>query len=115
MSGNTEQKSESLKPDHGLSGAAYDTLFCLFAHGATFDGDVPSKCGRDHLVQRGLAARAGGYQTLTLDGLRVGLELGMARKKEQYERKRYAKAAQNQRTVRSLLSQLRPANFKEPE
>jgi hypothetical protein len=71
---------------HGLSGAAYDTLHCLFVHGPTFDGDVPSKCGRDELVKRRLAMRHDGYQTLTIGGLRLALKLGMDRKKEKQGR-----------------------------
>jgi hypothetical protein len=40
-----------------LSGAAKDVLICLCKHGPTWDGDVPSKHGRDELVSKGLAVR----------------------------------------------------------
>lgn len=39
-----------------LSGAAIDTLRAL-QRGPQFDGDVPSKCGRNELIDLGLARR----------------------------------------------------------
>lgn len=53
----------------GMSGAARDTLRCLFFHGPTRDGDVPSKMGRDDLVELGLAERWQGWQWLTREGI----------------------------------------------
>lgn len=40
-----------------LSGAAKDTLVCLCKHGPTWDGDVPSKTGRDELLEKGLTSK----------------------------------------------------------
>ncbi|WP_041299789.1 hypothetical protein [Hyphomicrobium sp. MC1] len=65
-----------------LSGGAIDTLRAL-ARGPKFDGDVPSKAGRNELVELGLARRDrqfpdGPYKgcqmnELTEDGKRVAL------------------------------------------
>lgn len=60
-----------------LSGAARETLHCLFKHGPTWDGDVPSKCGRDELLEKRLASKIcmangeDGYQAATYLGARV--------------------------------------------
>jgi hypothetical protein len=60
-----------------LSAGARDTLICLCKHGATWDGDVPSKAGRDELLKEGLAAKVvvaanqQGYQAATYRGSRV--------------------------------------------
>jgi hypothetical protein len=40
-----------------LTGAEIDTLVALVEAGPLWDGDVPSKCGRDCLISRGLAVR----------------------------------------------------------
>lgn len=40
-----------------LTGAEIDTLNAAFNHGPLFDGDVPSKSGRDSLMELGLLAR----------------------------------------------------------
>jgi hypothetical protein len=65
-----------------LSGAGIATLWCLFKHGPTFDGDVPSKSGRDQLVRLGLADRLEGYNFLTSEGVQVSLDRGLDREKE---------------------------------
>lgn len=60
-----------------LSGAAKDTLVCLCKHGPTWDGDVPSKSGRDELLEKEMAAKIvlknneQGYQAATYKGSRV--------------------------------------------
>lgn len=64
----------------GLSGAAIDT-FRTLARGPQFDGDVPSKAGRNELIDLGLARRdrkfvGGQYDgcqmnELTEEGLRL--------------------------------------------
>lgn len=80
-----------------LSGAAIEVLHCLFIHGPTWDGDVPSKSGRDELVTLGLAGRFEGYQFLTGQGMRLALANGINRKKEtrrRKERERLAKLDQ---------------------
>lgn len=60
-----------------LSPAARDTLRCLCECGPTWDGDVPSKAGRDELLALNLAAKIvlakcrDGYQAATYLGLAV--------------------------------------------
>ena len=71
-----------------LSGAEMETLWCLFFNGPTQDGDVPSKCGRDSLVENGWAFRYDGWQSLTEKGLAGAIRLDMDRKKERAERAR---------------------------
>lgn len=65
-----------------LSGAAIDTLRAL-QRGPRFDGDVPSKCGRNELIELGLARRDRKFtdgpdrgcqmNELTEDGMRLAL------------------------------------------
>jgi hypothetical protein len=40
-----------------MTGAEVDTLVALIEAGPLWDGDVPSKAGRDALIERGLAVR----------------------------------------------------------
>lgn len=40
-----------------MNGACIDTLIALVERGPLWDGDVPSKSGRDDLIERGLAQR----------------------------------------------------------
>jgi hypothetical protein len=60
-----------------LSGGAKDTLVALCKHGPLWDGDVPSKCGRDELLRLGLASKIvlknneQGYQAANYKGSRV--------------------------------------------
>jgi hypothetical protein len=42
---------------HALSSEAKETLFALVKEGPLFDGDVPSKSGRDELLEHGLATK----------------------------------------------------------
>jgi hypothetical protein len=72
--------------DGGLTGAEFDTAWCLFWNGPTQDGDVPSKGGRDSLFEAGWIDRYDGWQTLNEKGLAGCLRLGFDRKKEQTER-----------------------------
>ena len=56
-----------------LTGSEMDTLIALVEQGPLWDGDVPSKQGRDSLVQRGLAAKVvvkgeDGWQAATYAG-----------------------------------------------
>lgn len=56
-----------------MTGAEIDTLVALVEHGPLWDGDVPSKIGRDSLIDAGLAVRvvvAGqdGYTAATYRG-----------------------------------------------
>ena len=59
-----------------LSAAAKETLRALHTKGPLWDGDVPSKSGRDDLLRDGLAAKVivrneEGYQACTYLGHRV--------------------------------------------
>jgi hypothetical protein len=60
-----------------LSGGAIDTLACLCKYGPTYDGNVPSKAGRDELWDKKLCARIVlkgcefGYQAATYLGAHV--------------------------------------------
>jgi hypothetical protein len=65
-----------------LSGAAEDVLWCLFYHGPTWDGNVPSKSGRDDLFDLELIDRADGWQWLTRDGIMLALGKGFGEKKD---------------------------------
>lgn len=69
-----------------LTGAEYDTLWCLFRHGPTWDGNLPSKAGRSGLVDRGLADRGNGWNWLTSDGTLLAIEIGMGERKEKVMR-----------------------------
>lgn len=56
-----------------LTGAELDTLVALVERGPLDDGDVPSKSGRNSLLDRGLAVRVvvngqDGYTAATYDG-----------------------------------------------
>jgi hypothetical protein len=74
--------------DGGLTGAEYDTAWCLFWNGPTEDGNVPSKSGRDSLFDAGWLFRHDGWQSLTEKGLIGCLRLDMGRKKDKAERAR---------------------------
>lgn len=50
-----------------LNGAEIDTL--LACRKVTFDGDVPSKVGRDSLCKMGLIVRWNGFQVVSQHGL----------------------------------------------
>ena len=78
-----------MERDHdGLTGAEWEVLWCLFYLGPTEDGNLPSKSGRDSLVEGGWAFRHDGWQSLTEKGLRHALRLGMDRKKDKAQRER---------------------------
>ena len=56
-----------------MTGAEKDTLIALVEQGPLWDGDVPSKTGRDSLLARGLAVRVvvkgeDGWQAATYAG-----------------------------------------------
>jgi hypothetical protein len=67
-----------------LSGSAREVMRCLFIHGPTWDGDVPSKSGRNELMALGLAERAWGFAWLTCDGVQVALDFRLDREKERW-------------------------------
>jgi hypothetical protein len=68
------------------SGAIRDTLKCLFFHGPTWDGNVPSKQARDGLCRIGLVHHEFGFAFLTRDGVEMCVNLGLDREKEKWER-----------------------------
>lgn len=56
-----------------MTGAELDTLVALVECGPLWDGDIPSKVGRDDLIERGLAVRVivrmeDGYTAATYAG-----------------------------------------------
>ena len=59
-----------------------DVVRCLFIHGPTWDGDIPSKSARDALHSFGYISRQKGWQTLTDQGLELALSLSLDREKE---------------------------------
>ena len=65
----------------GLDAAELDVLWCLFRNGAIWDGNIPSKSGRDRLIGRGLAFRENGWTTMTVDGFHAAIAAGMDAKK----------------------------------
>ncbi len=72
--------SDLLTPK-GLSGAEWDVLWCLFRNGATWDGNIPSKSGRDSLIERDLAYRDDGWTILTIHGFHAAIAAQMDKKK----------------------------------
>lgn len=56
-----------------MTGAEFDTLIALVERGPLWDGDVPSKVGRDYLIEQGFAVRVvvsleDGYTAATYKG-----------------------------------------------
>lgn len=73
----------------GMSGWARETMRCLFFHGPTLDGDVPSKAGRSELVELGYAERWNGWQWLTLKGVQFAVNsLLLEREKDKWQHER---------------------------
>lgn len=68
------------------SGAIRDTLRCLFFHGPTWDGNVPSKQGRDALCRVGIVHHEFGFAFLTRDGVELCIRIGLDRDKEKWQR-----------------------------
>lgn len=67
--------------DYVFTGAEWDVLWCLFLHGATWDGDIPCKAGRNNLIERGLAYRIEGWTMATQAGFEAAMALSMDKKK----------------------------------
>ena len=63
----------SPKSSTGWNGGDIDTVVGLFKSGLVWDGDLPSKTSRDHLVASGFAGRHDGVQALTGKGKLAGL------------------------------------------
>ena len=53
-----EEDAQFIAIWQSLSSAARDTLKCLVYKGPCWDGDVPSKSGRDELLDKNLASKA---------------------------------------------------------
>ena len=99
----TRRAMMEMEPIQPLRANARDTLLCLFIHGPTWDGNVPSKSGRDELVGAGLANRGKGYQWLTERGMALCFSLGFADEKERQESRR----RQERRRLEAENAQLR--------
>lgn len=69
------------------TGAVRDMLRCLFFHGPTWDGNIPSKAARDGLCRAGMVHHEFGFAFLTRDGVELCVNLGLDREKEKWERK----------------------------
>lgn len=73
----------------GLSGSARETMRCLFFHGPTWDGDLPSKSGRSELIERGFAERGHGFNWLNAKGVEFGIKsLMLDQQKDKWRRER---------------------------
>lgn len=48
---------EQVKSDENRQGFCFDTLLKLLRDGPVWDGDIPSKSGRDDLIDHGCAVR----------------------------------------------------------
>ena len=89
-----------------LSGSAADTLRCLFFHGPTWDGNVPSKSGRDELVRMGLAARGGnGWQWLTSIGMEACFANGIHNEKDSRESRDRQRRIRMEEAARRFLGE----------
>lgn len=100
-----------------------DTLWCLFLHGPTWDGNVPSKRQRDDLWSAHLIERSRGYQWLTRSGVELCLALDYDRRKQKHRLEQAARrhdaatldsvmqrlgVPQERPTIESLEALLRP-------
>ena len=73
----------------GMSAGARDVMQCLFFHGATWDGDLPSKVGRGEIIHLGYAEQWNGWQWLTRKGIEFAINSMMLdRGKEKWQRER---------------------------
>lgn len=86
-----------------LSGSAAETLRCLFFHGPTWDGNVPSKSGRDELVDMKLAARANGWQWLTRAGIDACFANGIHDEKDRRESRERQRRYRLEEAARQIL------------
>jgi hypothetical protein len=70
-----------------LSASERDVMRCLFFHGPTWDGNVPSKMGRDSLCKRGFVRHEFSFAFLTREGVQIAVqEMGLDREKDRWER-----------------------------
>jgi len=82
----TSTITNAVKLSEFLEANARETLIALFVLGPLYDGDVPSKVGRDRLVELEMVDRYNGWQTLTQYGLKIALEMNLDRDKEKRAR-----------------------------
>jgi hypothetical protein len=88
MSNDKDEASPSYTVSVRLTPSAIESMRCMFLHGPTWDGNIPSKSGRDELFDLKLAARINGWSWLTAEGMRLALSNGMDRDKDRWERDR---------------------------
>jgi len=86
-----------------LTAAAADVLRCLFFHGPTWDGNVPSKTGRDELVDMKLAQRGQGWQWLTRAGMDICFANGIHHEKERRESREHGRRHRLEEAARQIL------------
>lgn len=88
-----------------LTGAAQESMRCMFLHGPTWDGNIPSKSGRDELFDLKLATRINGWSFLTADGMRLAMANGMDRDKDRWERDRRRRLIKLEEIERIVMPQ----------
>lgn len=71
-----------------MNAAEAETLKCLFFHGPTMDGNLPSKFGMAGLVDRDMAYKINGWNYLTGLGVQSALDRGLDREKQSWEQDR---------------------------
>jgi len=74
-------------PIETSSGAIRDVMRCLFFHGPTWDGNIPSKQARDGLCRLGLVMHRFGFAWLTEAGVEVAINAGLDREKDAWGRR----------------------------
>jgi hypothetical protein len=94
-----QASTASQKVQVPLPSDAAEVLRCLFFHGPTWDGNVPSKNGRDELVNMKLAQRGNGWQWLT----RAGVEACFANKIHDEKERRESKQRGRRHRLESAL------------
>jgi hypothetical protein len=67
-------RGEPYTPADALTGAETDTLIAMIESGPLEDGDVPSKSGRDALIERGLAMRVQAIDYWRVAATHAGIE-----------------------------------------
>lgn len=85
-----------------LDGRALEVARCLFFHGPTRDGDVPSKEGRNSLIAAGYAFHVRGYSSLTENGVRLCEATGLDREREIWLREKRELSDRQQRAYGAL-------------
>jgi hypothetical protein len=89
-----------------LTPQAADTLRCLFFHGPTWDGNVPSKTGRDELVNMNMVQRGKGWQWFTRAGIDACFANGIHDEKERRESRERGRRHRLEEAIRDLYHQV---------